>query len=77
MKSHSAFFRVQCNKGLFLGQGYPHLKKDNAFCTKCCNYSAEQSVTWGISEEKVKVSCQCSELNEIHVGIVSTVLSLV
>lgn len=38
---------------------------------------SNQSVTWGISQEKVKVSCQCSELNEIHVGIVSTVLSLV
>ena len=27
VKSHPAYFRVQCNKSLFLGQGYPHLKK--------------------------------------------------
>lgn len=44
VKSHSAYFTVQCNKGLFLVQGYPHLKKDDAFCTECCNYSAEESV---------------------------------
>lgn len=36
-----------------------------------------QSFTWGISQEKVNMSCHYSELNEIHVGVVSTVLSLV
>lgn len=44
VKPHSAYFIVQCNKSLFLGQGYPHLKKDDALCTKCSNYSAEESV---------------------------------
>lgn len=44
VKSYSAYFKVQYDKGLFIEQGYPHLKKDDALFTKCCNYSTEESV---------------------------------